>query len=109
MLDETVADDSDYIYSPENPTASNSFEVLLGPLLDPLVSTGHVISYRLKAVNLDITWDLAIVQGTTVLDSWTEVYTVADGLATRTRTLSGAVADSITDYTDVRFRGDARE
>lgn len=107
MLDETSADDGDYIYSPDNPT-SQQFEVKLGTITDPAVSTGHTIRFRLQAINLDTNFDLDLVQGTTVLDSWTESVTVAAGVVQRERTLSGAVADSITDYSNLRVRGVAR-
>jgi uncharacterized protein (DUF427 family) len=107
VLDETAADDADYIYSPTNPS-TEQFEVKLSSVTDPAVSTGHTISVRLKALNADTNFDLNLVQGTTVLDSWTENVTVAAGLVTRTRTLSGAVADSITNYADLRVRGIAR-
>ena len=106
-LDETAADDADYIYSPTNPT-TQQFEVKLSSVTDPAVNTGHVISIRLQAVNADTNFDLNLVQGTTVLDSWTENVTAAAGLVTRTRTLTGTVADSITQYGDLRIRGIAR-
>ena len=72
------------------------------------MSTGHVISIRLKAVNADTNFDLDLVQGSTVLDSWTENVTAAAGVVQRSRTLSGTVADSITQYGDLRIRGIAR-
>ena len=106
-LDEASADDADYIYSPNDPVAQQ-FEVQLSSVTDPAVSTGHTISIRLKAVNADTNFDLNLVQGTTVLDSWTENVTAAAGLVTRTRTLTGTVADSITQYGDLRIRGIAR-
>jgi hypothetical protein len=107
MLDETSASDADYIYSPDNPT-TQQFEVKLSTVNDPAVSTGHVISIRFVAVNVDTTFDLNLVQNTTVLDSWSEAVTVAEGAVTRQRTLSGAVTDSITDYSNLRIRGVAR-
>lgn len=107
MLDETSADDGDYIYSPSNPT-TQQFEAKLSLVTDPASSIGHTISIRLQAINADTNFDLDLVQNTTVLDSWTENVTVAAGAVTRTRTLSGAVADSITNYGDLRVRGVAR-
>lgn len=108
MLDESVVDDSDYIYSPENPS-TQQFEVKLTALADPVSSSGHTIRIRLQAINADTNFDLALVQGTTVLDSWTENVTLAAGAVTRTRALSGAVIDSISDYSNLRVRGVARE
>ena len=108
MLDETAADDADYIYSPGNPT-TEQFEVRLSVAADPLSSSNHTITVRLQAIAFDTNFDLNLVQGTTVLDSWTENVTEAAGAVTRERTLSGAVTDSITDYFDLRIRGIARE
>ena len=107
MLDETAADDADYIYSPDNPT-TQQFEVRLTSLGDPLSSSNHTIAVRLKATGADTNFDLNLVQNTTVLDSWTENVTVAAGVVERSRTLSAAVADSITDYGNLRIRGVAK-
>lgn len=107
MLDEASADDGDYIYSPDNPT-TEQFEVKLSTITDPAVSTGHTIKVRLQAIDQDTQFDLDLVEGSTVLDSWTEAVTVAAGVVQRERTLSGAVADSITDYSDLRVRGVAK-
>ena len=75
---------------------------------DPLSSSNHTITVRLQAIGADTNFDLNLVQNTTVLDSWTENVTVAAGVVERSRTLSAAVADSITDYTNLRVRGVAR-
>ena len=107
MLDEVAADDADYVYSPANPT-TEQFEVKLSLVTDPLSSANHMITVRLQAINQDTNFDLNLVQNTTVLDSWTESVTAAAGVVERSRTLSGAVADSITDYADLRVRGVAR-
>lgn len=106
-VNEAPANDADYIYSPDNPTGQIA-EVEFSAGQDPASSTGHIIRLRLQAVALDTNFDLALVQGTTVLDSWTESVTVAAGVVQRERTLSGAVADSITNYADLRLRVGAR-
>lgn len=107
MLDESVASDADYIYSPPNPT-TEQFEVRLTSGSDPLSSADHVIALRLRAINADTIFDFDLVQNTTILDSWSESVTVVAGAVQRSRTFSGAVADSITDYTNLRIRGIAR-
>jgi len=107
MLDEATADDADYIYSPNDPT-TQQFEVRLTSVGDPLSSANHTVTVRLQAVGLNTDFDLDLVQNTTILDSWTEVVTTAAGVVERSHTLSGAVADSITDYTNLRVRGVAR-
>ena len=108
MLDETAADDADYIYSPYDPTTQQA-EVRLSSVTDPAVSTGHTLRIRLKAEFQDTNFDLYLVENATVRDSWTESVTVAEGAVTRSRTFSGAVADSITDYSNLRVRVVARE
>jgi len=107
VLDETVADDADYIYSPNNPT-TEQFEVRLSVAADPLSSSNHTITVRLQAIGADTNFDLNLVQNTTVLDSWTENVTVAAGVVERSRTLSAAVADTISDYGNLRIRGVAK-
>lgn len=107
MLDETAADDADYIYSPNNPT-TEQFEVRLSLMGDPAGNTGHTIKFHFVSLGFDTTYDMDLVEGTTVLDSWSETVTVAAGAVTRTRPLSTTVADSITDYGNLRIRGVAR-
>jgi hypothetical protein len=101
-LNETTQDDGDYVYSPNNPT-TETFEVKLAAMSDPLSSAGHILRIGLAALNLDTTFDLKLVQGTTVLDSWSETVT-AGTTATRSRTFDASVANAISDYTDVRIR-----
>ena len=107
MLDETTVAFTDYIYSPSNPT-TQQFEVKLGSLSDPGVTTGHGVDIALRAMNFDTAFDFNLVQGTTVLDSWTETVTVAAGDVIRTHNFSGAVISAITDRSDLRIRGVAR-
>ena len=107
MLDETSVDHADFIRSPADPT-TQQFEVKLSAVTDPAGNVSHVLSIGYEARNLDTNFDMNLVQGTTVLDSWTENVTAAASTVVRDRTLSGAVADSITDYSDLRVRGVAR-
>jgi hypothetical protein len=108
MLDEAApGDDSDYIYSPTDPT-TQQFEVNLALAWDPLLSVGHTLTIRFRAVGHDTAFDLDLVQGASILDSWTETITAAEGDAERSHFLTAAVADSITDYADLRLRGIAR-
>jgi hypothetical protein len=104
-VDETTQNDSDYIYSPNNPT-TEQFEIMFASLVDPQSSAGHTIRLGLQAIGQDTTFTFKLVQGTTVLDTWTESVT-AGATATRPHTLSGIVADSITNYSDLRLRGSA--
>jgi hypothetical protein len=107
MLDEETPDDDDYIYSPTNPS-TETFEVKFASAVDPVLHSGHEIAVRLQAVNEDTAFDLYLMQGTDVLDSWTEDVLLTDNATTRTHVLSEAMAAAITDYSDLRLRGTAR-
>lgn len=108
MLNEAqIANASNYIFSPNNPT-TQQFEVKLSPLNDPASSANHAVNIGMQAEGLDTTFDFDLVQGTTILDSWSEAVTVAQGHVVRSRTFSGTVADNISDYNDLRIRGVAR-
>lgn len=100
MLNESVANDADYI---STSTLSDLFEVKLSPTTDPNSSTGHVISIRLSS-NYGNSINLTLKQGSSTLDSWS-VSSLTSTPTTYTRILSGAVIDSITDYTDLRITG----
>lgn len=106
VLDEAVPDDGDYIYSPLNPS-TEKFIIQLGAIGDPQSSTGHDISLHLQAIGQDTVFTFELLQGpaNSVLDTWDESVTVAQGVVARTRTLSPAVADSISNYADIRISG----
>lgn len=95
VLDEAVADDGDYIVT----TSASTAEVGLGSASDPLLSTGHTIRYRAKG-----TGSLAVklMQGTTTIATHNPTITTSFQLFTFT--LSGAEADSITNYGDLRLQ-----
>lgn len=96
MIDETAADDLDYIYA----TSPTTCSLGLGAVSDPLSSTGHVIRYRAWAPT---TGGLVVKlkQGATVIATWTHA-TLPTSPTTYEQTLSGAEADSITDYAALR-------
>jgi hypothetical protein len=95
MLDDVS--DADYIYTMSNSTC----EVEIGDLFDPATSEGHVVGYRISgngSANLTVT----LKQGASTIASWT--HTPAPTSPTSyERTLSGAEADAITDYSDLRI------
>jgi len=95
MLDETVADDNDYIVT----TSTSTAEVGLSSASDPAVSTGHIIRYRAKGTG---TLTVKLMQGATTIA--THVPTLTTSFQTFTFTLSGAEADSITDYSNLRLQ-----
>ena len=100
-LDETAPADTDYDYT----TTPSTMEVSLGTLTDPAVSTGHVVRYRIWGALLPKSKTLVVSlrQGATQIAAWTHSGLPAEP-TTFERTLSGAEADSITDYTDLRLR-----
>jgi hypothetical protein len=102
-----TAQGAPYIYSPDNPT-TQQFEVLLSTGVNPGGNAGRKARYELEATGLDTAFDFDLVQGTSVLDSWTENVTVAEGVVVRVHTFSGAVIDTLTNYADARIRGVAR-
>lgn len=110
-IDESSFSDADFVFSQNNP--NDSFEVSLSDIADPSSSSGHVLRVRLCRGDADgstpsadgtaTDYALDLVQGTTVIasigttqapTSWTTVEL----------NLSGAEADAITDYTDLRAR-----
>jgi hypothetical protein len=107
MVDEVTRDDGDFIYSPNDPT-TQAFEMKFAAPTGTLGTTDNYWDYALEARNLDTTFDLNLVQGTTVLDSWSEAVTAGAGVVERTHAFSAGVLATITDKTDVRVRGVAR-
>jgi hypothetical protein len=112
QIDESVADDADYIRTVLTPT-SDVYVTKLSTLEDPLSSTGHVVRYRYGkdaagGDQIDITVELRqgyVNEGTpgTLIASATHT-NVSSGWTAGTITLSGPEADAITDYTDLYLR-----
>lgn len=112
-IDESVADDGDYIRSPTSP-ASEVYVCRLSDITDPVSSTGHVMRMR-TAVDqanqetLDFTQQLRQgytnegAQGTLIASQSRNGVTSVT-FTDSAYTLSGAEADAITDYTALFFR-----
>lgn len=100
-VDETSANDADYIQSEAAPAAS-AVQVKFASMTDPAVSYGHYITYRIQKTGTgQINMVARLKQGATTIASWS--HTNVDSAVTEyTQTLSSAEADSITDYTDLR-------
>src|SRR5215203_5121797 len=96
-LDESAASDTDYIISSSLASgSSDTCEVGLTVIGDPVSSADHVVSYRYRAqgtgaMNLTV----RLMEGATIIASWTHT-SVSTTYATATQTLSGAEADAIT-------------
>jgi len=107
-IDEITKDTSDYIESTNlGSGTSETAEYHLSNPSDPLTNTGHIVSVT-GGKNISsgraITYTITLRQGTTT------IATVASGSYTDNTpvdhqlTLSGAQADSITNYNDLRIR-----
>jgi len=108
QLDEATADDDTTVVdSANNPgeTDGTGFEVALGSIPDPQSSSGHAVRVRARrnggARTITLNWRL--YQGTTAVIS-AKSLTLTDSYQTSTYTLSGAEADAISDYSDLRVR-----
>lgn len=112
QIDEVAADDLDYIRTVATPTA-DVYVTKLTTLSDPLSSTGHIVRYRYgkdtaggaqidQVVQLRQAYVSEAAQGTLIASA---THTnVAVVWVAGTFTLSGAEADSITDYADLYLR-----
>lgn len=112
QIDETVADDLDYIRTALTPT-SDVYVTRLTTLEDPLSSTNHVVRYRYGKQTtggdaIDLTVQLRqgytneASQGTLIASATHS--NIASSFTAGSITLSGAEADSITDYTSLYLR-----
>ena len=102
MLDETSYNDSDYIYSPDNPT-TQAAEVKFSAITDPGVNTGHVLRFRLAAVGQDTVFDVYLMCGATQIATWQKTV-IAGVTTTYSETLTVGEAGNITDYSDLRIK-----
>jgi hypothetical protein len=108
-LDEASPDDdSTEIVSANNPSEADGtgFEVGLSSLSDPQSSTGHVFRWRAQKQGGGRTVDVScrLYQGATPVTPARTLTNVGTAYTTDTYTLSGAEADAISDYADLRAR-----
>lgn len=100
-----IAQYSGLIASPEQPTGEIC-EVRLTAASDPLTHADHRIVFTARAEG-EVTVTITLLQGTTVIDSWTETLSAND--QTFSYTLSTAGAGQIANYSDLRLRLSAQE
>ncbi len=112
-IDETAADDNDYVRSPATPT-SDAVVFRLSDVTDPVSSSGHILRVRYsadqasqEAIDFVIELRLSYVnegsQGT-LINTKTISDVTSTSWTTDADTLSGAEADAITDYTALYVR-----
>lgn len=97
MVDESTASDTDYISASSASTCSLG----LNGVVDPASSSGHVVRYRAKN-NGSGSVTVLLKQGTTTIASQVN-NSLTTSYADYSFTLSGAEADSITDYTNLKI------
>jgi hypothetical protein len=112
-IDETVADDADYIRSVQTPSVDDAYVTKLTTLEDPLSSTGHVVRYRYaksqaggETINLTVELRQGYVNEAS-MGTLIAVFThsdISEVFTTAAQTLSAVEADSITNYADLFLR-----
>lgn len=103
-IDEVTPSDADFI---TGTGPSVTAEVLLSAVSDPLSSSGHTWNVRLKATGSSGAErvSLYLYQGATLIATLISNASVGrSAFVHSSGTLSGAEADSISDYSDLRFR-----
>lgn len=104
-IDEVVAEDTEYIKTP-TPPGSNEFETLLTSVTDPISSSSHIMRWRRRkqpASGSDaVTLTVRLLQGGTQITSQSDA-TIPGSFTDTSYTLSGAEADAITNYADLRL------
>jgi hypothetical protein len=105
-IDEASTDDADYDTSPNCPTTAE-LTVSLTDATDPQSSSGHIIHFRSRQNSgsvPQVQLTVVLKQGSTTIASTSFTHTANNTFADHTYTLSGAEADSITDYNDLRLQ-----
>jgi hypothetical protein len=104
-IGETTRDDATYLETSANPSGEVG-EWKFPALVDPISSSGHVVRYVLSSAGGATSSSVAVAlrQGSgTTIASWTETSVPASPTLYE-HTLSGAEADAITNYADLRLR-----
>ena len=86
MLNEAVANDATFDVTSQ----ASTFKVSLAAGVNPGVTTGHIVRYRIVGSQT-----VSLMQGVTVIASWSQAPTV---MTTFAQTLTGVQAALITDY-----------
>jgi hypothetical protein len=112
-IDESSADDGDYIRSPASPS-NDVYVTKLTTIVDPVSSASHVLRVRNSVdqadqETIDFTFELRegyTNEGSpgTLIASTTRTGVTSTSWTTTSYTLSGGEADAITDYTDLFVR-----
>ena len=109
MIDEAVTDDIDFIQSSGRPS-NDLCEVRLQTLTDPSSSDDHEIRYRYQKdiAGAAIDLEVKLMDGGTTIATWNHT-NISTEIVEARQTLSGAQADNITDYGNLRLRFGANQ
>lgn len=108
-IDETASSDTDYCRRFSSGSfSSDRMEVGLSDVTDPVSSSGHIVRYRLSKSTTGgqaISWVIELRQGAAVIATWSHADSLfgSNAIQDFAQTLSGAQADAITNYADLRF------
>ena len=103
-IDETPASDTDYIRATGN---SQTCEVKLSSVTDPVSSGGHVLRLRAKATGTSTAekWTVTVYQGASLIaTAFSTTNVTRSSFNDYSYTLTAAQADAITNYADLRVR-----
>lgn len=105
VIDESSASDADYMELSGSPLDFTA-DIGLSSVTDPASSSGHTIRWREYAEGIAAAETLAVYlyQGASLIATLRTGSVTRLAWTDRSYTLSGAEADSITDYTDLRIR-----
>jgi hypothetical protein len=104
-IDEIPPDNADFILGSDG--AICEIDLGAGALTDPQTAKGHALRYRVRRLNADASGSLLVelLQGTsTVIASKTQSVPAGDTFIDGALVLSAGQANSITNYTNLRFR-----
>lgn len=106
-INETFADDNDYIKSDSNPSSS-VYRLKIGDGTDPIVHTNHKVRYRYKKNSASGTMNLVVrlVCGVTTIATWTH-NDIDTTWVTAEQALTEVQAENITDYTTLYLEFEA--
>lgn len=106
-IDETVAEDTEYIKTGTPPAAgANEYETLLTTVTDPISSSSHIMRWRRRkqpAAGSDaVTITVRLLDGATQITSQVDA-TIPGTFTDTSYTLSAGEANAITNYADLRL------
>lgn len=117
-IDETIASDTDFVYTNDNPNSALNIEFTNSGISDPEVGTGHIIRWRKALIDGGVVassagtgcdLDVELWQGQVDTGTLIAAIRTADPLdsdlswTADSYTLTEAQANAITDYNDLHF------